>query len=253
MYQDTRPAELGEGGPSDPMADFRVTSPPEVRSLLKGVMDRGLIVNLNASDGSVYGSTLWSVDAEQRRIAFTADLGSPMVQRVVEADEVTAVAYLDKVKLQFEVSGRLLVHGRQTCVLQADWPHALYRFQRRNAYRVRTIERMAPHVEFRHPALPEMTLSLRVLDLSVNGCALFLPDNVPPLQPGVTIHAAQLQLEPGQALALRLHVHHVTAIQPDARGVRLGCEFVSMPGDGDRALQRYIDAIQKRRRMMSLD
>ena len=196
MFEDTRPADPGDGPGGDSLAEFRVGDPHEIRALLKSLMDRGVVVNLNASDGSVYGSTVWSVDADQRRIAFTADLGAPSVQRIVEADEAVAVGYLDKVKIQFDVTGRLLVHGRSACVLQADLPRAVYRFQRRNAFRVRTIDRLAPHVEFRHPALPDMVVSLRVLDLSVNGCALFLPDDVPPMEPGVTIHGARLELDP---------------------------------------------------------
>lgn len=253
MYEDTQPAPLDDDGSAERLAEFRVTDPFEQKALLRALMDRGVIVNLNGSDGSVYGSTLWSVDTDLKRIAFTADLGSPMVQRLVEVDEAVAVGYLDKVKIQFDVAGRLLVHGRQSCVLQADLPRVIYRFQRRNAYRVRTLDRLAPQMSFRHPGLPEMNLSLRVLDLSIGGCALFLPDNVPPLQPGVTIAAATLELDAGTRFQVLLHLHHVTSIQPDARGARLGCEFVRLSPDAERALQRYIDQVQKRRRMMALD
>lgn len=253
MDQDTRPADLDALGSPDQLSDFAVTDAFEIRALLRDLMDRGTVINLNGSDGGMYGSTLWSVDADQRRIAFTADLASPMVQRLVEAEEAVAVGYLDRIKIQFDLGGRLLLHGRQSCVLQADLPRVLYRFQRRNAYRVRTIERMAPHVMLRHPSMPDMALSLRVLDLSIGGCALFLPDNVPQLAPGVTLGGAVLELEPGTQLPVRLHVHHVTAITPEARGVRLGCELVQLAPDAQRSLQRYIDQMQKRRRQMSLD
>jgi flagellar brake protein len=253
MSLDTQPASLDGLGNPDALAEFRVREPVELHHLLKQVMDRNVIVNLNGSDGSVYGSSLWMVDAAQRRIAFTADLMAPAVHRIVEADEATAVAYLDQIKLQFEVADRMLVHGHQACVLQARMPRELYRFQRRNAYRVRTLERGAPTACFRHPAIPDMQLELRVLDLSAGGCALFMPADLPPVEPGIEVHAVHFELDAETTLRAGLCVHHVTSIQPQARGVRLGCELLGLSVDAQRLLQRYIDQTQKRRRMMSLE
>lgn len=253
MFSDTRPASLDDDGSPDALAEFRVREPVELQHLLKSLMDRNVVVNLNGSDGSVYSTSVWMVDAAQRKIGFTADLMSPAVHRLVEADEAVAVAYLDQIKLQFDVPDRMLVHGHQACVMQARMPTELYRFQRRNAYRVRTLERGAPTANFRHPAIPDMQLELRVLDLSAGGCALFMPSDMPPLQPGVSLNAVQFELDVETSLRAGLKVHHVTSIQPQARGVRLGCEVTGLSSDGQRLLQRYIDNTQKRRRMMSLD
>lgn len=253
MFEETRPAPLGPDGDAGALSAFGVNDPFEVRAILKDLMDRGAIVNLNGSDSSVYGTTLWSVDTTQRRIGFSADVGSPMVERLVEADEAVAVAYLDRIKIQFDVSARMLVHGRGGSVLQADLPRVVYRFQRRNAFRVRTLERSAPQVKLRHPEIPDMTLSLRVLDLSISGCALFLPQDVPLVQPGSLINGVQVELDEGTRFSCALRVHHVTAIQPESRGVRLGCEMIQLGRDAERALQLYIDQTQKRRRMMALD
>lgn len=253
MHSDTQPAALDASGQPGSNESFRVSDPVEVKTLLKSLMDRGVTINLNGSDGSAYSTTLWSIDAAQGKIAFTADLMAPAVHRLVEADEAVAVGYLDQIKLQFDVVDRMLVHGRQHCVLQAALPREVFRFQRRNAFRVRTIERSSPMARFRHPAIPEMTLELRVLDVSVGGCALFMPADLPMFEPGVQINDCVIELDAGTMLRGSLVVHHVTSIQPDARGVRLGCELLQLDPDAKRALQRYIDQTQKRRRMMSLD
>lgn len=251
MTSHTQPAPLD----APPVANesFRVSDPVEVKTLLKSLMDRGVTINLSGSDGSAYSTTLWMLDAAQGKIAFTADLMAPAVHRLVEADEATAVGYLDQIKLQFDVSDRMLVHGRQHCVLQAALPRELFRFQRRNAFRVRTLERSSPTARFRHPAIPEMTLELRVLDVSVGGCALLMPSDLPMFEPGVQINDCTIELDAGTMLRGSLVVHHVTSIQPDARGIRLGCEVLNLDPDAKRALQRYIDQTQKRRRMLSLD
>jgi c-di-GMP-binding flagellar brake protein YcgR len=253
MFQDTQPATLDAGGDPSAFNAFRVRDPAEVKALLRSLMDRSVTVNLNGSDGSAYATTLWTIDPAQGRLAFTADLMAPAVHRLVEADEAVAVGYLDQIKLQFDVADRMLVHGHQSCVLQAAMPREIFRFQRRNAFRVRPLERSAPTAHFRHPAIPDMTLELRVLDLSVGGCALFMPADMPMFEPGVQINDAVIELDAGTLLRGTLVVHHVTSIQPQARGVRLGCELAHLDPEATRLLQRYIDQTQKRRRMLSLD
>ncbi|MCA0174932.1 MAG: flagellar brake protein [Proteobacteria bacterium] len=237
----TRPNELG------------VTNPVEIVQLLRTVLARGVPVTLLGSDGTVYGSTLWTLDVAQRRMAFTADVLSPAVHRLVETEDVTAVCYLDQVKLEFDLTHRLLVHGAHSCVLQAQLPTVIYRFQRRSSYRVRTLERVAPTVTLRHPGMPDVLLDLRVLDLSAGGCALYMPHDVPPIDPGVTLNGVRVQLDQDTVFTCALLVHHLTSIQPQAQGVRLGCELLYLDADQQRTLQRYIDQTQKRRRQLALD
>lgn len=253
MSFDTRPADLDALGRPTDLDDFRVREVVEIRHLLKSVMDRNVAVTLNGSDGTVFATTLWSVDSQQGKIAFTADLMSPAVHRLVEAEEAVAVCYLDQVKLQFDMGQCMLVHGHQACVLQCALPKEMFRFQRRHAYRVRTLERSAPTAVFRHPGMPDVLLELRVLDVSAGGCALFIPSDLPMVEPGVVINGVRIELDAETDFHVSLRIHHVTAIQPQARGVRLGCEIVNQSPQTQRLLQRYIDQTQKRRRMLSLD
>lgn len=236
-----RPAELG------------LTNPVEIAQLLRSAMDLGVPINLLGSDGTVYGSTLWAVDPAQRRIAFTADVLSPAVHRLVEAEDTSAVCFLDQVKIEFDVTQRLLVHGAHSCVLQASMPSVVYRFQRRNAFRVRTLDRATPTLTLRHPGMPDVLLDLRVLDISVGGCALFMPHGTPPIEPGVTLGGVRVQLDEDTVFTCALLVHHITSIQPQAQGVRLGCELLHLDHEQQRTLQRYIDQTQKRRRQLALD
>jgi len=250
-YEDTRPAQLDARG--DPaQAEFRVTDPGEIRVLLKSLMDQVVPVNLSASDGSAYTATFWAVDAAAGKVSFTADLMAHGVHDIVEADECVAVAYLDKIKLQFDVQDLMLVQGHKSSVLQARLPREMFRFQRRNTYRVRTLERTSPTAAFRHPAIPDMGLALRVLDVSVGGCALLLPANVPALQPGALIKGVRLTLDAETVIDAGLMLHHVTSTGAENGSVRLGCEIVGLGATGERALQKYIDLTQKRRRMMTI-
>lgn len=242
----------GNGVADAPADDFRVTGAAEIARWLAELRERAIPVILNAPDGTSYTSTLWSVDARAGHVSFSADAAHREPPRLVEADEAVAVAYLDSVKLQFDVPSLLFVRGSEGCALQAPYPRTLYRFQRRETFRVRTLEHGGPTLHLRHPSMPEMALALRILDVSVGGCSLHLPDDVPPLQPGTRLQSVHVDLDADTRFAAGLLLHHVASL-PSGSGHRLGCEWWRVDAAAQRALQRYIDNTQKRRRQLALD
>jgi len=251
---DTMPTPLGAPGSDGSLDDFRVTAPYEIAAMLKRLADRNVHVGLNAPDGSAISATVWAVDAAHNMLSFSLLSGEPQLDAVVECDEAVAVGYLEAVKVQFDVEKLVLRRHGKDVALKTSFPRELFRFQRRNGFRVRPMVRgTTPTATLRHPMIPDMQLALRVLDVSIGGCALFLPDDVPPLTPGVLMNGAVLELDADTRVHTALRLQHVTSLNPDSRGVRLGCEMVGANADGLRALQRYIDQTQKRRRMLSLD
>lgn len=252
-FLDTRPAPLGDDDAIDPLAQFRSSHPREVMAMLRELRDSGTPVALSTPAGTGLGATVWTVDDERQRIAFDVEAGDPQLPGLVEANEATAVAYLDAVKLQFELQDLVLVRSPRATALQARLPRHVYRFQRRSSYRVRTLERGAPVARLRHPSLPDMQVSMRLLDVSIGGCALMLPEDVPPLLPGSVINGVVLELDTDTLLNVTLRIQHASSILSKASGLRLGCEFLQPDNTTERLLQRYIDHTQKRRRLLSLD
>ncbi len=252
MFQDTRPAALGTDGRVDDWADFRVEDPAERLRLLKQLCDGSVPVTLSAPRGSSVTSQLWSLDAGHDRLSFGVEATDLHMQQLAQSDEAVAVAYLDSVKLQFDLSGMVLVHGANASALRAGIPDVIYRFQRRGSYRVRTFERHAPRARLRHPSMPDMQLSLRIVDVSVGGCALSLPGDVPALQPGSSLRGVHIELDSDTGFDATLRLQHVSALQGSDAGLRLGCEFLELDGPAQRALQRYIDHTQQRRRLLAL-
>lgn len=252
MFLDTRPAELDAAGSEDRWREFRVGHPTEVLALLRRLRDGAHPVNLNGPGGQMLGTVLWSVDESRGRLNFSVEPDRPELPGLIEAGEAVGVAYLDSIKLQFELQQPLLVRAARGAVLQAEIPQVLYRFQRRQAFRVRVPEGTQACVRMRHPSLPDMTLTLRVLDVSIGGCALFVPQDVPSLQPGTRVANALMTLDADTRLETGLALQHATSIQPEQRGVRMGCAWIGLSPSAERALQRYIDQTQKRRRLLTL-
>lgn len=250
-FQPTQPAPIS-ALTGQAIDEFRVGHPAEVLSLLRRLVDGNTLIQLTAPGGAAYTTVLWAVDAQQRRISFDADPNHPQVQSLVESGEVTAVAYLDAVKVQFELPGLMLVHGNNASALQAALPPVLYRFQRRGCFRVKT--RDGAVARLRHPSVPDMQLTLRLLDVSIGGCALALPADVPPVAAGIRIAGVKVELDADTHFDATLGIQHVSGgFHPQARGVRLGCSFVALGGAAERVLQRYIDLTQRRARLLSLD
>lgn len=235
------------------LSDFLITSPVEIGAMLKRLADANVTLNLNAADGSAISVTLWAIDSARGVLSFAVQPHDAQLNAVIESEEAVAVGYLDSIKLQFDVNDLVLVHGSRSQALNCSFPREMYRFQRRNSFRVKPLVRTTPVALLRHPMIPDMKLNLRVLDVSIGGCALFLPDNVPPLDPGVLINGVQFDLDAETRVTAALRVQHVTAINPESKGVRLGCEMHGTASAALRSLQTYIDQTQKRRRLMVLD
>lgn len=257
MFHDTQPAHLSAHpdahGATDPWAEFRVVDTSDVHDWLHQVQTAGVPVVLATPSGVSLPVLLWSVDSHSGRLSFSADAPEPALHALVESNEVAAVTYLDRVKLQFELEHLVLVRSERSQALQAAWPRVLYRFQRRDSFRVRPGGVGAPTATLRHPSCPDMLLELRLLDLSVGGCALLLPQDLPAVPPGLVIHGVQVVLDASTAFVASVELHHISSMSGNQAGQRLGCSWHKLPPDAERALQRYVNQTQKRQRLLSLE
>jgi c-di-GMP-binding flagellar brake protein YcgR len=240
----------GPGVASGRFDQFRVHSAIEIRGLLARIVEGNVLLHLSAPDGAVYTTTLWALDAQRGVVSFAVDPVSPQLQRVLAADEITVVGYIDNVKLQFDLHGAMLVSGARASALNAPIPRELFRFQRRASFRIKPLAGSAATASFMHPAVADLALSLRVLDVSIGGIALFLPDELPAIAPGSRLRGVQVELDADTRIEAGLVLNHVTAINPDAHGARLGCGWSGLGSEAERTLQLFVDQTQKRKRLL---
>lgn len=239
--------------PDSAPPDLRVDTSAEILGLLRDIQDKGLKLTLAASDGRSYNTRLWMIDAQQQTLSFSADAGDAQLRSLLEAEDVIAVAFLDRIKVQFQLDNLLLVNSTQGSALCTDLPREMFRFQRRDTFRVRPLDAGTPRVTLVHPQAPERKLQLRIFDVSMGGLAFLLPQETAPetdFPAGTVLGRAELQLDRGTQLEVRLRVQHVTTLNIDSEGVQLGCAFEPLSAVATGILQRYIDHTQKRQRML---
>lgn len=248
------PAAPAAAAAQQAWAAFKVQLPRERLELLDLVRERNVPVVISSPCGTSISTTLWGVDEAAQRLNFSARDDSHQLDALVESDEAVAVTYLERVKLQFDLHDLLLVRGASVSALQCRVPTEMFRFQRRDAFRVQPLLRHTPGARMRHPALPDMLLDLRVVDVSLGGCALWLPADVPPLQPGSVLAEVRIQLDAQTQFTVELTLRHVASMgssEGAERGVRLGCSWRPVNPAALRSLQRWIDQAQKRTRLLA--
>ena len=240
--------------------DFRIASAREVLATLRQLQAGNVRLHLNGRAGHRLPVTVWSVEDEHIGLSIDIAVSATDASLIalLEGDDVVAVGCMDSVKLQFEVRAMVLVHSPRASVLRCACPREMLRFQRRSAFRVRPLPRSAPLARLRHPAAAEPNaageamLALRVLDVSIGGCALFLPADVPALAAGSVIRDVELSLDADTRVQVDLRLQHATVLNAESSGARLGCEFVNADALALRVLQRFIDQTQKRSRMLAV-
>lgn len=248
------PLDAMDGHP-DRLAEFRVSSPVEITAILKQLSDASVMLSLSTPSGDSVMASVWAVDASRDLLCLSVGGQEAALQRVLASDEVVAVGYNESIKLQFDLDHLVLVRGDSHLALNASFPRQVFRFQRRESYRVRPLMNSRPVAAIRHPDRPDLSLELRVLDVSIGGVALLLPDTEPPIAEGARIPKALISLDGDTRFQVDLIVRRAAQVGEDvkgAKGSRLGCEIARLSGQDERSLQRYIDLTQRRRRMLAL-
>lgn len=250
--------------------DFRIDSAREILATLRQLQAGNVRLHLNGRAGHSLPVTVWSVDDEHIGFSIDIDVGPTDASLIalLEGDHVVAVGCVESVKLQFEARAMVLVHGARASVLRCARPREMFRFQRRGAFRVQPLARSAPvarlscNADAHNPASaanPGVALALRVLDVSIGGCALLLPKNVPANLPadlpkmaaGSVLRQVEVRLDDDTCFHVDLRLQHATSLNVESGGMRLGCEFVNADAATLRALQRFIDQTQKRSRLLA--
>jgi c-di-GMP-binding flagellar brake protein YcgR len=233
--------------------EFRVASPAEIKAYLQQLQRENATVLLNGPPGQSLASHITTLDTAASVLGLDIGLDPDDIsQSLVANGEITAVAYLGAIKLQFELEDAVLVSGEHGTVLRSSLPERLYRFQRRQSYRVQPAGSVYPRVVL--PGGEQPGRALRVLDISIGGLALALPADTPALPAGQVASHLVLELDRITALRITLLPHHASPIAGDIHGMlQLGCSFVDLDAVASRALQVYVDQTQKRRRLLKLD
>lgn len=265
-FLETHPSPDDPLQPGGEWARFRIVKPMESAQLLLSLVRDETPLAVGFVGEGVVPAALWACDADARslRVLLT---GSPADHQRLELrlarlarqegprPDLFAVAYRGGTKLQFNLPRpRWRPHDNEP-LLQTDWPSRLVRLARRHTVRVRRQPGDSPTASFAHPLAPDYRARLRVLNLSADGCALWLPRGEPPLAPELLLRQVEVRLDEASAFTTDLRVlylkRHADAMPTlpmgEAEGLRLGCRWEQLSAADAARLEAWI-SIGKRRR-----
>jgi len=229
---------------------YQVYSRFEIVSLLRAVADARIPVTVYFNQGSEFiVSNVLGVNPDFEELILDLGADEAANRRLLETGSVTVVAFLERIKLQFQAQ-----HVEQTVhealpALRIRLPEALLRLQRRDYYRVRTPLARPPTANLPDASAPGKRLNLRVADLSCGGVSLVAGESDPPLAPGTILRGCRFVLpEIGEfttALEVRSAAKYEEGVRKNLR--RYGCRFAGLPPAMTNALQRYITKTERER------
>jgi flagellar brake protein len=240
------------------LSNFDITSRVECLAILEKLRADGSLLSVCSLDdpSEVIVTQLLSIDAQSGRIAFELSHVDAHTNFIARHRKAIVVAIEEKIKLQFIATEIELGQDERTPLLLADFPESIYRIQRREAFRVRPLAThpatcLMPMQARRHvlpdnqsaSAAPALFDAL-VLDVSVGGLSLELLDFNKDFELGDILEDCFLHL-PGQtAFRCTLKLCYIGTPHLKARSYRIGAHFEDLSSESERAIQRYVNAVE---------
>jgi c-di-GMP-binding flagellar brake protein YcgR len=229
---------------------YQVYSRFEIVSLLRALADARIPVTVYFNQGTEFiVSNVLGVNPDFEELILDLGADDAANRRLLKTGTVTVVAFLDRIKLQFQAERAEQTVHEQLPALRIRLPEALLRLQRRDFYRIRTPMARPALASLPDPSAPGRRLSLRVADLSCGGVSLVAGESDAPLAPGMILQGCRIDLPEVGELTAALEVRSAAKYEEGARKNlrRYGCRFADLPPAMTNALQRYITKTERER------
>jgi flagellar brake protein len=242
-----QPHYLPETDPAQ-IQSFRVDEALGIRGVLRELMTRRAMVTIYAPDNfeTFVPSRVLAIDERALDLDFVAE--DARQREILSHPSVLVIGTLDRIKVQFEVSGFAQTTLDENPALHCPVPKTVYRIQRRDAFRVRPLATEPVTCHVRDGRGGES--AWKVLDFSALGVAFSVPpDQTPPAEREVLQHC-RLEFAPSRAaIPVNLVVRRVSVTPDDgSQGYRVGCEFRYLAPEAARTLQMAVMEIERRAR-----
>jgi c-di-GMP-binding flagellar brake protein YcgR len=230
--------------------EFRITSELQIRSMLRGLLEKRLPVALNYGGAKDNFITTTVLKVGEKGFWVEQSVDAQKNQRVVESRNVTLVSVLDQVKMQFPVGQIHVVKHQDYPAFYMALPSSLYRLQHREYYRLmlsgsECLRCMIP--VGKPPAVKRFEVS--VTDVSIGGVKLSYTGHDIDFAPGQIYPGCQIELPEVGKINVTIIVKSMVSapFKIGQTAKRMGCEFQNLDNASNILLQRYVTKVQRSR------
>ena len=226
----------------------------EVVAIMRSLAQKKSLVSAYFNHGqSLLLTSILHVAAESGEIILDSGNDDAINRQVLLAENFVLSAVVDNVKVQFLL--RKLNDYRQggKSAFRATLPDKVLRLQRREFFRLSTpiVKPVKFVTVIRRPDGSALTVEASLLDISGGGVGLMATPALAEMLPrGMLLKECRITLPEEGVLTANLCVRNKfdVSTRSGARHVRVGCEFVALPGAKMSMVQRYITRIERERK-----
>jgi len=238
---------------------FMVYARVEIISMLRQVGEQGVLTTVYYDRHAGFAVTaLLAVNPDFEEVIFDVPSDALAERRLLAAEELVFVTFLDQIKLQFRArKAEATLHDGKPA-FRVRLPPEVLRLQRRDFFRVRTpmgklalclVPYLEQDQEGKEPSDgPKTFEKLTLLDISIGGMALMSYPDKFALPLGKTIDGCYLDLPGIGQVTVTLKVKHLDQVPRDEKSRRVGCEFVQLAPQARMMLQRYVNKLDAEQR-----
>jgi len=233
---------------------YLLYSRSEILFILRSVIQKGCMLTVYFDNGSHFFLTaLLAISEDGDWLYFDPGSDAEINRQALAAKKFLLTTMVDKVKVQFSLAGLQLTQAGARKALAGRTPETILRLQRREYYRLSTpiANPLKCAVAIPRPDGSPTAMESTVLDLSGGGLGLQMPtDLAGRLEAGTLLVDCRLNLPNEGLLATSLSVRNSFNVTTKSgqNYLRVGCEYVDLPGTRLSMIQRYITRIERERK-----
>ena len=228
------------------LSEFRIGTPRAIQRLLADLAANRAPVSLySAANPEVFViSRLESLDDEWLQLEIRTD--STRKRELLAPGRCTVVAFVNDIKVQFEVAFAAAEATPELVSLRTQHPAEVFRIQRRSAYRVRPPIGQTGQVTIRGE--PGTETSFELMDLSATGLSFQRRQEQQSFEIGARHEHARIELRPRVPVPCTLEIKTIQKLEPVSgvpQGWRIGCALIDMPPEVERLVQTYVQDVER--------
>lgn len=257
--QPDSPASGFELEQADRYGKYMLSTRLEVLFVLRTMIKRGCMATVYFNQGrSFFLTCLLALGSDERSLLM--DIGSDEAsnREALQATRLIVTTSLDSVKIQFALPGLRETSCAGRPAFLAAVPETLLRLQRREYFRLEMplADPVRCQVPIRVGDGSAHALDLILLDISGGGLSLMVPTGAAAhFEAGTVYPDCRLEIPGENVIAVTLGVRNSFTIIPRTgqEYLRVGCEFINLPGTRLTMIQRYITRIERERKARQLE
>lgn len=234
-------------------SQYLLRNPIEILSTLRALEQHRSVISVYLDEGNhFFLSAIVAVDEVSGQIFLDPSNLPALNQRANQAQKVTLSGVLNKVKIQIRLPALRSTTLESKPAFSAPLPDGVLRLQRREFFRLTTPQ--VPPLRCKLATQRDSgneVFDLPLFDISGGGMSLIGKINqAEKFTLGELFQDCRLEIPGESVLSVNLRVREIFKIEL-ANGdqqLRLGCEFISLPGTRLTLIERYITRIERERK-----